>query len=159
MARFEFEESPPTVDYVTVPQGRYVCTIAEVAPGSTRNGDPRWGIKLVISEGEFTGRLAAWDGLVFSERGTHRARRVLGALGLPNTGEVELDPADLVGRRAIVEVRPAEYDDRTTGQKIRRNEVAYDGYLRLPESEEERHGSAPAMQTQARGEEDEPPPF
>ena len=87
------------LDYVSVDAGTYVCQIEEVREGTTRNGDPRWAIRLAVCEGEFTGRHAAWDGLVFSTRGRTRVRRALGAFGLPNQGTIDLAPKDLEGRR------------------------------------------------------------
>lgn len=114
-------------DYTLVPPGTYRCRIAEVRPGTTRAGDERWSLRLVVAEGQHVGKQAAWDSLVFSTRGRARARMVLNALGLPSTGKVQLEPKDLEGRHALVEVRPAEY--RTPwGDGVRRNEVPYDGY-------------------------------
>ena len=121
------------LDYVSVDAGTYVCQIEEVREGTTRNGDPRWAIRLAVCEGEFTGRHAAWDGLVFSTRGRTRVRRALGAFGLPNQGTIDLAPKDLEGRRALVEIRPAEFEN-AEGQVVRRNEVPYDGYRALPEA-------------------------
>ena len=42
-------------------------------------------------------------------------------------------PKDLEGRRALVEIRPAEFEN-AEGQVVRRNEVPYDGYRALPET-------------------------
>ena len=115
-------------DFITIPAGTYLCEIAEVRPGTTRNGDERWGLRLVVCEGDFVGRQAAWDGLSFSERGRARVQRVLRAFGLPSSGRVDLEPEDLHGLRAFVEVLPQESRDPGTGDLIRRNEVPYDGY-------------------------------
>jgi hypothetical protein len=52
---------------------------------------------------------------------------VLKALGLPATGRVQVEPGDLQGRTAIVDVRPAEYTT-PSGDAIRRNKVPYDGW-------------------------------
>lgn len=127
-----FDTSEELTDYVSVPAGTYLCAISDVRAGSTRNGDPRWSIRLVVVEGEYTGRQAAWDSLVFSARGRARVRRVFGALGLPNQGTVEVEPKDLEGCRALVEIRPVEYQN-ASGEAIRRNEVPYDGYRALPD--------------------------
>lgn len=128
----EFEERD-VEDYVTVPAGTYLCEIAEVRPGQTRGGDDRWGLRLVVAEGEFIGRQAAWDGLVFSTRGRHRVRTVFAALGMPSRGRVSVEPEQLVGRRAFVTVRPVEYTHQTSGQVVRRNEVPYEGYAAVPD--------------------------
>ncbi|MCA8944014.1 MAG: DUF669 domain-containing protein [Planctomycetes bacterium] len=129
--KLDFDTVADVADYVTVPAGTYVCKIAEVQTGATRAGDERWSFKLIVAEGEFTGRHAAWDNLVFSQRGMSRVRAVLGALGLPNRGSVEVEPSDLEGREAFVEVRPSEYEHPDSGTTVRRNEVPYAGYRRI----------------------------
>lgn len=122
-----FNDTEQLSDFVTVPAGSYVCRIAEVRPGTTRAGDERWSLRLVVAEGEHVGKQAAWDSLVFSSRGRARARLVFLALGLPAAGRVEVKPNDLEGRSALVEVRPAEYQ-APDGTLVRRNEVPYAGY-------------------------------
>jgi hypothetical protein len=114
-------------NYVTVPQGIYRCRVAEVRPGSTRAGDERWSLRLVVAEGPLTGKQAAWDSVVFSTRGKARARLVLAALGLPAKGKIQISPDDLEGRVATVEIKIAEYMS-PSGEVVRRNEVPYDGY-------------------------------
>lgn len=114
-------------DFCLVPAGTYRCRIAEVRPGTTRAGDERWSLRLVVAEGQHVGKQAAWDSLVFSARGRARARMVLQALGLPSTGRVQIEPKDLEGREALVEVRPAEYQS-PFGDVVRRNEVPYEGF-------------------------------
>ncbi|MFY9341217.1 MAG: hypothetical protein WAT39_01925 [Planctomycetota bacterium] len=114
-------------DYVTVPAGTYLCRVTEVRPGTTRAADERWSMRLVVAEGEHVGKQAAWDSIVFSTRGRIRARMVLQALGLPASGKVQVEPKDLEGRTALVEIRPAEYQT-AAGEVVRRNEVPYDGW-------------------------------
>lgn len=126
----DFDASDRVSDFVTVPAGTYVCRIAEIRPGTTRAGDERWSMRLVVAEGQHIGKQAAWDSLVFSTRGRARARMVLQALGLPASGKVQIEPADLEGREALVEIRPAEYQS-PAGEVVRRNEVPYDGFRPL----------------------------
>jgi hypothetical protein len=132
----DFDASDRVSDFVTVPAGSYVCRVAEVRPGTTRAGDERWSLRLVVAEGQHVGKQAAWDSLVFSTRGRSRARMVLQALGLPSAGRVQIEPGDLEGRQAIVEIRPAEYQS-PSGDVVRRNEVPYDGFRALPTAEDE----------------------
>jgi hypothetical protein len=127
----DFDARDRRSDYVTVPAGTYVCRITEIRPGSTRAGDERWSLRLVVAEGQHVGKQAAWDSLVFSTRGRARARMVLQALGLPASGKVQIEPGDLEGRSALVEIRPAEYQS-PSGEVVRRNEVPYDGFRPLP---------------------------
>jgi len=124
---FDLNGAEQPTDFVTVPQGVYLCEISDVRVGTTRAGDPRWGIRLIVAEGEYVGRQAAWDGLVFSVRGRARIRRILAALGMPDQGVVQISPDELRGRRAFVEIRPSQYTG-SDGIAVRRNEVPYDGY-------------------------------
>lgn len=140
----DFDATDRRSDFVTVPAGTYLCRIAEIRPGSTRAGDERWSLRLVVAEGQHVGKQAAWDSLVFSTRGRARARMVLQALGLPASGKVQIEPGDLEGRTALVEVRPAEYQGQD-GTMVRRNEVPYDGYRATPpESEAAGVGRGPS---------------
>lgn len=136
----DFDSVENVADYVTVPPGTYLCRVGEVRPGTTRGGDERWAIRLVVVEGEFTGRQAAWDSLVFSTRGRARARKIFAALGLPSKGKVTVQPADLEGKQAFVEVRPVEFT-HPGGEVVRRNEVPYDGFR--PVEEETREKPSP----------------
>ncbi|MBK8097554.1 MAG: hypothetical protein IPK26_10620 [Planctomycetes bacterium] len=133
----DFDVVGKMADFVTVPAGTYLCRVTEVRPGLTRAGDERWSLRLVVAEGQHVGKQAAWDSLVFSTRGRARARLVFFALGLPATGRVQVEPRDLEGRVAFVEVRPAEYAS-PNGETVRRNEVPYDGYRPVPEGDRPR---------------------
>ncbi|MCA8953658.1 MAG: DUF669 domain-containing protein [Planctomycetes bacterium] len=135
----DFDATESVSDYVTVPAGTYLCRVVEVRPGTTRGGDERWSLRLVVAEGQHVGKQAAWDNLVFSTRGRARVRLVMQALGLPSAGKVRIDPGDLENRTALVEIRPAEYQS-AAGQTIRRNEVPYDGYRRVPRTDDESDG-------------------
>lgn len=129
-----------TLDYTSIPAGVYLVQVAEVRSGFTRGGDERWGLRLVVAEGEFTGRLAAWDGLVFNAKCQARLRHVFSAMGLPARGTVDVEPNDLVGRRVFVEIRPSEYTP-PGGETIRRNEVPYSGYRALADEGEASSGT------------------
>ena len=101
-------------------------------PGTEARRRARWqALAQEVAEGQHVGKQAAWDSLVFSTRGRARARMVLQALGLPASGKVQIEPADLEGRAALVEIRPAEYQS-PAGDVVRRNEVPYDGFRSLP---------------------------
>lgn len=123
----ENQSSNRVFDYTTVPAGTYLCRIDEVRPGTTRAGAERWSVHLVVADGPHAGKPAAWDSIVFTTRGKARARLVLKALGLPLAGRVDVEPRDLEGRVAMVEIRPADYQS-PCGTVVRRNEVPYDGF-------------------------------
>lgn len=119
-------------DFRTVPPGTYLCEVAEVRPTVTQAGDPRWSLKLVVVEGEHAGTQAAWDSLVFSTRGRDRVKSVFRAFDIPNEGVVAVEPQDLHGRRALVEVRSTQYVNRE-GKPTLDNEVPYRGYRAAPD--------------------------
>ena len=135
----DLDTADNVTDFISVPAGTYLCTVSEVREGKTRNGDARWSLGLTVAEGEYVGRFASFDSMVFSKRGLNRVRKVLAALGLPSKGRVDLDPKDLEGRKALVEVRPSEYMS-PNGDIIRQNEVPYDGYRAIPDGQAQGDG-------------------
>ena len=97
---------------------------------------------MVVTDGACAGRMAAWDGLVWSERGSPRAKRLLRALRFEVCGEIELEPHDLLGRSMDVELVPEEWENPVTGRRQRRNVVPYDGFVSAG-TVEERAGLQP----------------
>jgi hypothetical protein len=123
----DFDDVEEVSDFVSIPDGTYLCEVVDVRVGQTRNGDQRWSLRLAVVEGEYAGRHAAWDNLMFTAKAKHRLRKVLQAFGLPVAGRVQLEPKDLERRRAFVTVRSSEYAT-ASGGIARRSQVAYDGY-------------------------------
>lgn len=115
-------------DFTSVPAGTYLVEVRDVRVGESLLGQVRWSLALEVVAGEFEGRHAAWDAIVFSPRGMARTRRVLDALGIRDHDGAK--PADLEGRAALVTVRPAEYLSATGGRVTvtARNEVPYEGW-------------------------------
>jgi len=123
---FSAIDDPETFN--SVPEGTYVCRITEVRESLTKEGHPRWAIRLEVSEGELAGRTAAWDGITWSERALPRAKHVLSQLGFDVSGTVDLQPDDLKGLRARVTVLTEPWEDPLTGRRIVRNRVPFSGY-------------------------------
>lgn len=126
--KLDFSTIEDAESYISIPEGTYLCRIAEVRESLTREGSPRWSMRLEVAEGEYSGRTAAWDSLVFSERGLPRVKHVLALLGFDVSGSVELIPDDLVDLRARAQLLIEEYEDRLTGKRQRRLRVPYSGY-------------------------------
>lgn len=133
--RFDFsqlsEDAGEGMNFCSVSAGEYACRVAEVREGRARDGSVRWSIRLEVAEGEYAGRTAAWDSLVWSEAGVRRVRHVFAALGLDVGGELELDAHDLVDLRARVTVEPEEREDANTGRRMIRMRVPWNGYDRV----------------------------
>jgi len=128
-------------DRTSVPAGVYPVEVVEVRETHTKDGSERWALRLHIADGEYAGRIAAWDGLVWSDRALPRAKRILEVLGFPVEGEQELHSAALVGRRARVELVHEEYES-SAGVVTRRTAVSYDGWGALEEVGVDGEGSA-----------------
>ncbi|MCE9593853.1 MAG: DUF669 domain-containing protein [Planctomycetes bacterium] len=126
--QFDFGSVEDFESYVSVPEGTYLCRIAEVREGLARDGSVRWGYRLEVAEGEYAGRTAAWDAVTWSDRGIHRVKRVLAAFGIDTRGSVDLEAADLVGLRAFAVLEPEEREDPVTGRRQVRLRVPYAGY-------------------------------
>lgn len=131
-----FDNREEINDFVSIPEGSYLCRIVDVRERQTRNEDALWALRLIVAEGEFTGRHAAWDNLVFSSRGLNRVRNVFEALQLPANGKVQVEPNDLVDKQVFVAIRPASYQS-PDGTMVRRNEIPYDGYRKVDKTLQE----------------------
>jgi hypothetical protein len=105
-----------------------------VRPGWTQGGDSRWALKLEITAGPFAGRTAAWDGITWGDRGLRRAKFVLGKFGFDTAGRLNVEPNDLVGCTAYVELRQEERIDPSNGVRTVRMRVPFLGYASDPTS-------------------------
>ena len=115
-------------EFVLVPEGVYSVRIAEARESRGRDGSEHWGLRLEVIDGDWAGKTASWDWLVWSERGVPRIKRVLRALGLAVDGELSIVPSDLLELRARVQVGVEEREDPHTGRRAVRNRIPYDGY-------------------------------
>lgn len=126
--KIDFSSIEDLESYVSVPDGTYACRIAEVREGTTRDGSARWAIRLEVAEGDHAGRTAAWDALIWSERGLPRVKQVLAALGFDVSGTLELHPRDLNGLRVRAQFVTEERENPLSGKKMTRLRVPYSGY-------------------------------
>ena len=126
--KLDFSTIEDNESFVSIPEGTYLCRIAEVREGTTRDLAPRWGLRLEVVEGEYAGRTAAWDSLVFSERGLPRVKHVLARFGFDVSGTLELRPTDLIDLRAKAQCLLEEHEDQLTGRRLKRLRVPYRGY-------------------------------
>ena len=56
--RFDFSQIEDVESFVSIPEGTYLCRVAEVRAGVTRDGSVRWSLRLEVAEGEYAGRTA-----------------------------------------------------------------------------------------------------
>ena len=126
--RIDFSRVEDVEAFASVPEGAYRVKVAEVRTSTTRDGDPLWGLRLEVVDGLYAGRIAAWDNLVWSERGLRRVKHVLEHFGFDVSGDLELAPQDLEGLEVLVEVQHEEREDPITGTRQVRTNVPYLGY-------------------------------
>lgn len=124
----DFSSVGDAVEFISVPPGAYRCKIGEVRVGVTKEGSERWGLRLEVADGEYAGRTAAWDGLVWSERGLPRIKYFLKLLGYDTGGRVKLQPHDLVGREVQATLQEEQREDPLSGRFVVRLRVPYLGY-------------------------------
>ncbi len=126
--QFDFSRIDDIDSFISIPEGRYACRVAEVREGVSRDGSPRWSLRLEVAAGDYAGRTAGWDSVTWSERGIRRVKHVLEALGLDVSGQVEIVPADLLGREVLATFQSEEREDAFTGRRVLRLRVPYAGY-------------------------------
>jgi hypothetical protein len=131
MQEADFSEVPEPESYLSIPAGEYRCRIGEVRVATTRDGHERWALRLEVADGDYAGRTAAWDGLVWSERGLPRIKYFLTRLGIQAEGRVRLEPDELLGREIQATLEEEEREDPLSGRRVLRLRVPYLGYERV----------------------------
>jgi len=126
--RYDFSEVEEIESFVTIPEGEYLCRVAEVREGTARDESSRWSLRLEVAEGDLSGRTAGWDSLTWSARAIHRVKHVLDALGFDTEGTLDLSPDELLGLQVYVIFREEEWEDPQTGRRQVRLSVPFIGY-------------------------------
>ncbi|MFT7678928.1 MAG: hypothetical protein ACI8QC_002926 [Planctomycetota bacterium] len=125
--RYDFSTVRDEQTFASIPAGTYGVTVCDVRPGVARDGSVRWSIRLDVTDGEFAGRVACFDSLTWSDRGVQRVKLVLEALGFDVEGTLELEPEELLGKCAQVEVVRESWEDARAVRQTR-NTVPFRGW-------------------------------
>ena len=112
--RYDFSDVEDIESFVSVPEGEYLCRVAEVREGTARDDSLRWSMRLEVVGGDLSGRTAGWDSITWSPRGIQRVKHVLDAFGFDTEGALDIDSDELLGRQAQVIFR------RRSGRTLRR---------------------------------------
>ena len=126
MPKVDFNGVGDVDSYDPIPDGRYLCRLTEVETDSTRNGDEMWKLRFTVEDGSHAGRYI-FDNMVFSAAAMKRVKLICSRLGLNTTGELDLTPELVKGRRCVITVHSEEYVD-DQNQTKRRNVVPFAGY-------------------------------
>lgn len=133
MPKVDFSKVDDVQDFSPLPDGKYLCRLSEIEETTTQYDDEMWKLKFEVIQGEFTGRFI-FDNLVFSEAAIKRAKLICSRLGLDVSGELDLTPSLLEGRRCHISVLTEEYEDNE-GRIKKRNIVPFAGYERANNAE------------------------
>ncbi len=128
MPRIDFNRVDDVQDFSPLPDGRYLCRLAEVEEAATQYGDEMWKLRFVVESGPHRGRYI-FDNLVFSDAALKRVKLICSRLGLDVSGELDLTPSLIKGRSCYVTVETEEYEDYE-GNSKQRNVVPFAGYDR-----------------------------
>lgn len=128
MPKIDFDNVDDVQDFSPIPDGKYLCRVAEVEEATTQYGDEMWKVRLMVESGPHRGRYI-FDNMVFSDAALKRVKLICSRLGLNVSGELDLKPSVIKGRTCYVTVETEEYEDHE-GRTKRRNVVPFAGYDR-----------------------------
>ena len=132
MPKVDFSNVEDAQDFSPLPEGKYLCQLNDIEEASTQYNDEMWKLRLEVIDGEHAGRML-FDNLVFSKAAMKRVKLICSRLGLDVSGEVDLTPELLKGRKCYVSAVTEEYQDEE-GRTKRRNVVPFAGYERISEA-------------------------
>lgn len=129
MPKVDFSQIDDVQDYTPIPADKYPCVLEEVQEAQTQNQDEMWKLRWRVDGGKYAGRVV-FDNMVFSQAALKRVKLICSRLGLDVSGELNLTPAMVKGRKALVSVEIEEYEDDSGNTKAR-NIVPFAGYERI----------------------------
>lgn len=135
MPKIDFSNVDDVQDFSPLPDGKYLCQLSGIEKTSTQNGDEMWKLRFEVVQEDHIGRLI-FDNMVFSEAALKRVKLICSRLGLDVSGELDITPHLLEGRRCYISVLTEEYEDNE-GKIKKRNVVPFAGYERAENSGED----------------------
>ena len=126
MRTVDFREVKDAGEFTPIPEGSYIVEIQSAEEDETKKGDDRLNLRLRVAAGEHEGAVV-FDRFHFSPRALPRLKLLLKALGVDTSGEVEVTPALLEGRRCTVDVVIDSYV-KSDGSEAQSNTVPFAGY-------------------------------
>jgi len=128
MPKVDFSKVDDVGDFSPLPDGKYLCQLANVEEASTQYGDEMWKLRFEVVQGDHAGRYI-FDNMVFSDAAMKRVKLICSRLGIDVSGELELAPGLIEGRTCWLTVETQEYED-AEGRSKKRNVVPFAGYER-----------------------------
>ena len=117
MPKLDFNGVDEVDDFSPLPDGSYLCRLAEVEEDSTRNGDEMWKLRFAVEDGPHAGRYV-FDNKPFTAAAMKRVKLICSRLGLDTGGEIDLTPEliltapeeDAVGASWSARMADSSYD-------------------------------------------------
>ncbi len=126
MPKIDFNNVDDVQEFTPLPDGKYLCRVEKVEESSTQNGDEMWKLRFVVESGPHRGRYI-FDNMVFSDAAMKRVKLICSRLGFNVSGELDVTPSLIRGRRCHLTAETEEYEDHE-GNTKRRNVVPFAGY-------------------------------
>lgn len=125
-----------------LPEGKYAVRVVDVEDDlKTQSRDVGWRIHLDVIEGPFRGA-SLTDAIFWSAAAIKRVKLVLKRLGFDLEGNTNIEPDDLVDRKAIVDVTVERYVDPRDGATKETNKISFGGWFYYIPGEAERLNAA-----------------
>lgn len=127
MPRVNWDDTPDATDFNPLPDGWYECQVNNCIEKQSRNGI-FFSIELVVTAGVHAGR-KMFDTVHFSSKGAmKRTKLVCSRLGIDTHGVRDIEPADLIGKTALVQCAGTEKYVDKNGNSREKNIVPFAGY-------------------------------
>ncbi len=126
--RIELEGADEVDDFVIVEDGEHLMRVGGAKQMDGAEGRISWMLRMELVHGIRAGRTAVTEWVNFTPRGLHRARLILAALGFDVSDTLEVEPHELIGRKAYLRVATEETLREADQRVQRRSRVAYDGW-------------------------------
>jgi hypothetical protein len=135
MTKINFSHVPDVSNPPPLPDGTYDCCLVGIDKGVSRFGDPLWKLRWSVESGEYAGR-PLFGNLVFSPKAMPRVKRICESCGMDVSGELDLEPTMLMGKRARITTYVKLVTDQYGASKAR-NEIPYDGYAAIAANDDD----------------------
>lgn len=132
MPKVDFRNIDDSDDFAPLPAGVYVAEVKSIdASKPDRSGNELWRMEHRILEPLTYRERKVWDNLSFSPAALKRVKLICSRLGLDTSGELDLTPAMLLGRKFRLRLEVESYHSEKLGREAKRNTVPFQGYEEL----------------------------
>lgn len=133
MPKMNFDDTDVPKNPAYAGPGRHLSRLESVREMTTARGHPMWDVGWLVLTGPDAGKKIR-DWLPFSKAALDRVRVFLRAIDLNASGEVDVQPSDVIGKVAWV-ITEMRYERDASGTLVERTCVKFLGYQRATPEE------------------------